>query len=809
VAKIRLLNVANRAFKKRQFDISEALYSRILEIDPKDPIANYRVALSLKKRGQFSRCINYFKIALENNPINGNYWLAYIGALLSNGETKKGEAVLSLAEKHGVPLEHLKNSYNLLHKIQKTIFSENPELLVEYFDLGQYKHILSSGKRQIINNPMSSKIYGLLGLAFFHLSLKAFAVNYLQRATIIDPKNISLLNNHGIMLLKIGQIKKSIQVLKSAIIQQPDHIDSYNTLNACTKANRTLIDPQKLSRLALTLNPNHAVSNNNFGANLIENGEPLKALRFLKKSSTLNPLFPEAIYNLGIAEYNTINAQHGMKLFKKTLLLTPLKTDGYYNLANCFSRSNKHIQAIKIYQLCLITNPKYYKAQAQSIVQKAKICDWSGWNDTEHLRFLSEINRDSVAPFEMLTFEDNPGRHQKRSEAYTNQKIVTQLPNIHHPYTKPERLTIGYFSSTFREHPVTRLIVRLFELHDKSRFVVNAYSLTSPADDDLCLRIKKGCDGFYDVSTLSDRQIALLARSHNLDIAIDLSGFTEIDRSNIFALRAAPIQINFLGYPGTIGATFMDYIIADTTLIPKQSQHFYSEKIIYLPNCYQPQDSLKDTDHLKLTRKELGLPENAFIFCCFNSSYKIGPNEFNSWATILEAVNGSALWLIKSNAEAQYNLVKEANRRNIGSDRLIFSNRVQYLDYLARLRLADLCLDTFNYNAGATASDALRAGLPLLTKTGNGYPARMASSLLKVIGLKDLITQTKREYEIRAIELAKNPKKIQKIRSSLKRNKSISPLFNSSMFTMNIEKAYQLTFHNYFNSDRKKNILIT
>jgi predicted O-linked N-acetylglucosamine transferase (SPINDLY family) len=217
---------------------------------------------------------------------------------------------------------------------------------------------------------------------------------------------------------------------------------------------------------------------------------------------------------------------------------------------------------------------------------------------------------------------------------------------------------------------------------------------------------------------------------------------------------------------------------------------------------------LKDTDHLKLTRKELGLPENAFIFCCFNSSYKIGPNEFNSWATILEAVDDSVIWLIKSNAEAQYNLLKEANRRNISSDRLIFSNRVQYLGYLARLRLADLCLDTFNYNAGATASDVLRTGLPLLTKIGSGYPARMASSLLKVIGLNDLITQTQQEYEMRAIELAKNSEKLQKIRSSLKRNKSTSPLFNSSMFTMNIEKAYQLTYHNYFNNDRIRNILI-
>jgi predicted O-linked N-acetylglucosamine transferase (SPINDLY family) len=252
----------------------------------------------------------------------------------------------------------------------------------------------------------------------------------------------------------------------------------------------------------------------------------------------------------------------------------------------------------------------------------------------------------------------------------------------------------------------------------------------------------------------------------------------------------------------------MDYIVADTILIPEQNQRFYSEKIIYLPHCYQPQDILLDNDNFILTRTELGLPEDRFIFCCFNNSYKISSREFDSWANILNAVDGSILWLIKSNEEVKYSLLKEAQRRKISSDRVIFSNRVSYLDYLARLKLADLYLDTFNYNAGATASDALRSGVPILTKIGTGYPARMASSLINAIGLNALITKTQKEYEAKAVELANNPQKLQKILSTLEQNKATSPLFNSALFTTNIETAYKIIYHNNIENNKRENIWI-
>jgi len=310
-------------------------------------------------------------------------------------------------------------------------------------------------------------------------------------------------------------------------------------------------------------------------------------------------------------------------------------------------------------------------------------------------------------------------------------------------------------------------------------------------------RLEKSFDKFIQVGNKSDMEIAQLSRDLNIDIAVDLKGFTQDSRAGIFANRSAPIQINYLGYPGTMGADYIDYIIADKTLIPSELQSCYLEKVVYLPNSYQPNDRKRYISDRQFTRQELGLPKKKFVFCCFNNNFKILPATFASWMRILKAVEGSVLWLFQDNLWAVENLKKEAVNYGIDANRLIFAERMSLSDHLARHRQADLFLDTFPYNAHTTTSDALWAGLPVLTLMGKSFASRVSASLLNAIGLPRLITNTQEEYEALAIELAMNPGKLTDTKLKLANNLITAPLFDTPLFAKNIEAAYIKIYKRY------------
>jgi predicted O-linked N-acetylglucosamine transferase (SPINDLY family) len=354
-----------------------------------------------------------------------------------------------------------------------------------------------------------------------------------------------------------------------------------------------------------------------------------------------------------------------------------------------------------------------------------------------------------------------------------------------------DKIRIGYFSADFYDHPVAALMAETFEAHDRSRYEVTAFSFGLDTQDGMRRRMERAFDRFLDVRGKSDQDIALLARSVGIDIAVDLAGYTGGSRTGIFALRAAPIQVNYLGYPGTMGAEYMDYLIGDRTVVPEAQQRHYTEKIVYLPHSYLPHDSSRTISETVFTREELGLPPTGFVFCCFNNSYKITPSTFDSWMRILSQVENSVLWLSQNNPTAASNLRREAARRGVNAERLIFANRMASLtDHLARHRVADLFLDTLPYNAHATAIDALWAGLPVLTCVGEGFAARVAASLLTAIELPELITSTAEQYEELAVQLAANPQRLALIRQKLASNRLKTPLFDTRAFTRHLEAAY-------------------
>jgi predicted O-linked N-acetylglucosamine transferase (SPINDLY family) len=363
---------------------------------------------------------------------------------------------------------------------------------------------------------------------------------------------------------------------------------------------------------------------------------------------------------------------------------------------------------------------------------------------------------------------------------------------------RPDRLRIGYFSADVHQHPVMLQLAQVLKMHDRGQFEIYLYAFSPHAPDAMRRRIIDAVDVYDDVIAMRDIDIAELARQDQIDIAIDLNGFTENSRSDIFLHRAAPVQISYLGYPGTMGADFIDYIVADKNLIPEASQKFYSEKPIYLPHHYQAQDSDLPIADIVPSRADLGLPERAFVFCALSNSYKITPAEFDIWMRLLTAVENSVLWLLHGNDWVRKNLLIEAAKRGVDPNRLIFAAYTDHKIYLAQFKQADLYLDTFIYNAGATASNALWAGLPVLTKRGRGYTARMAASLLSAIELPELITDTEAAYEALALALARDPARVASLKEKLAANLLTTPLFDTELFTRKLEAGYSQAYDRYF-----------
>jgi predicted O-linked N-acetylglucosamine transferase (SPINDLY family) len=451
------------------------------------------------------------------------------------------------------------------------------------------------------------------------------------------------------------------------------------------------------------------------------------------------------------------------------------------------------------YDKALSLKPDIDLVSGDLLHTKMKICSWSGLAESlDNISKKVAANEKVTQPFPLLALSDDASLHKKCSEIY----IQTRYPI--NPILEPisrrpqnHKIRVGYFSADFHNHATGYLIAELFELHDKSQFELVSFSFGPKTNDEMRLRLGRSFDQFIEVGGKSDVEVAKLSRDLNIDIAVDLKGFTQDARAGILAPRAAPIQVNYLGYPGTMGADYMDYIIADRTIIPLEFQSFYSEKLVYLPNSYQVNDRKRLISERQFTRQELGLPEPGFVFCFFNTNYKILPATFKGWMQILNAVKGSILWLLQDNHWAVENLKKEAEKQGIAPDRLVFAERLPLPEHLARHRQADLFLDTHPCNAHTTTSDALWVGLPVLTLMGKSFASRVAASLLNAIGLPELITSTQEEYEALAIELAMNPKKLADIKLKLKNNRLTTPLFDTPLFTKNLETAYIEMYERY------------
>jgi predicted O-linked N-acetylglucosamine transferase (SPINDLY family) len=579
------------------------------------------------------------------------------------------------------------------------------------------------------------------------------------------PNNTTLLTNLGTIFLQKSNLEDGVRILDRSLAIDPNQPNALINCGIALKQLKRLDEAVASYDRAIALNPNYAEANYNRGNALQDLKRLDEAVASYDRAIALNPNYAEAYSNRG-------NVLQELKQFDAAII--------NYNKAIELIHDHQFLNGVRLHT-------------------KMYICDWNNYDD--EITALAEkikLNEKASTPFAILALFDSLSLQRKTTEIYVQHKFLIDnaLPKLS-KYSRHEKIRIGYFSADFRNHPVSHLMAGLLEIHNRSNFEITAFYFGPNVRDAMRRRIEAGVDKFIDVGSISDKDVALLSRSMEIDIGIDITGHTAHSRPGIFTNRAAPIQAGYLGYPGTTGASYIDYLIADQTVIPQDHQKYYSEKIVYLPNSYQVNDTKREIADKVFTRQELGIPENGFVLCSFNNNYKITPKTFDGWMRILKKIEGSVLWLLEDNPSAAVNLQKEAQFRGVSKERLIFAQRMKPLEHLARHRVADLFLDTLPYNAHTTASDALWAGLPVLTCMGESFASRVAASLLNAIHLPELITTSQEEYENLAVELATHPEKLQIIKQKLAANRLSTPLFNTKLFTTNIENAYSKMYERY------------
>jgi predicted O-linked N-acetylglucosamine transferase (SPINDLY family) len=480
------------------------------------------------------------------------------------------------------------------------------------------------------------------------------------------------------------------------------------------------------------------------------------------------------------------------------LKINPEYAEVYKYLGYLLKKNKQMDKALEYYISAYKIKPDMDFILGDILNANMHMCLWDNLQSIiDELTQKIKNNEKAIGSFALITILDDALLIKKNTETFVHEicpKSNLLSPIFNHP--QHQKIKIGYFSADFRKHPVSYLTAELYEAHNRDHFEIHAFSFGKATNDEMNLRIKAGVDHFHDVDLMSHKEIVSLSRSLEIDIAVDLAGHTANSRTDIFAMSAAPIQLSYIGYLGSMGADYYDYLIADSVMIPKESQKYYVEKIVYLPS-FQVNDSKDLPPDITLTRKDLGLPDKGFVFCCFNNTYKITPTTFDSWARILNAVEDSVLIIFANNELSKVNLTQEIKKRGVDCDRLIFGDSVSRPEYLARYKACDLFLDTQPYNAGTTASDALKMGLPMLTLKGEAYQARMGASIVNALNLPELITTSSEDYESLAIELATNPDKLKAIKDKLASNLSTAPLYDTKLFTKNLESAYTEMYERY------------
>jgi protein O-GlcNAc transferase len=688
--------------------------------------------------------------------------------------------------------------------------------------LGQQEEAVKRLQQAIALAPNLAAAHGHLADLLSDLGRRAEAIQSYDRALALAPGCVDDWFNRGVALHAVGRLEEALTSFDRVISANPDlalnavgwrenaldsferaiavkpelalaHLERANVLWRLHRNDEALKSVDR----ALARDSGLAEAWHSRGNILHHLREYDSALALYDKALALKPDLVEAWLGRGHACRELKHFDEAFAAYDKAVVLKPDRAEVWLHYGEAYTELKQYENAFATYERALSLKADLKYAEGARLHAKMHLCDWANI-DTEILHVLSQVRDQKPAgvPFHLLSIPASPADQLQCAKTFVaNQGSFSPLW-CNEIYSH-DRIRIGYLSADFRRHPLAQLAVGLFEHHHKSRFEVTAISFGPDDGSDLRSRIRVAVENFVDARDTPDGAVAELIRRRETDILVDLVGFTKDNRFSVLARRVAPLQVNFLCFTGTMGADCMDYIVADPTTIPEDHFPFYSEKVVWLPDTYQANDRKRPIAERRPTRSECNLPEAAFVFCCFNDTYKIAPKVFAVWMKLLAATEGSVLWLLEANPTAAQNLRREAEAHGISRERLIFAPRVPLADHMARIGLADLFLDTLPYNAHTTASDALWASLPVLTCLGETFAGRVAASLLRAVGLPELVIASLDDYEALALKLARDRSLLKAIKAKLVRNRDSYPLFDTARFTRHIEAAYVTMWERY------------
>jgi predicted O-linked N-acetylglucosamine transferase (SPINDLY family) len=663
-----------------------------------------------------------------------------------------------------------------------------------------YKQVLS-------RDPDNFNALHMLGVVCLQRGDFDLSIALIGRAIAANPRDPSAFLNQGVALQQSHKFDDAIASYNRAISLKSDYVEAFHNRGRLWVQLERFEDALASYDEAAALNPNAAEIYRDRGHALHKLKKFHDAIASYDRSIALNSDQPEAYYGRGLAFHQLRRLEQALASYDKAIALGLGHAEVHRDRGHALEVFKRYAEALIAYEKALALDPNLEDLSDHIIFLKRRMCDWKDFDrDVVAIVRNIESGRSVWQPFAALFAIDSPAILKRHAERFCQVKYpkIDNFPSVDRARPRGrlrarDKIRIGYFSADFRNHPGAYSMIEMFEHHDRAKFEIFGFSFLSNVKYALKDRLEPAFDKFIEVDERDDLEVVRLSRAHEIDIAIDRNGFTTHCRPNIFAARAAPVQISYKAYPGTMGASYIDYLVADRVAVPESHQKYYCEKIIYLPGSYQVFDTRQASSELVLTRSDLSLPECAFVFACFNGVYKITPAVFDSWMRILAAVEGGVLWLLDDGPVSAGNLRREAVARGIDPRRLIFAPRLPAVEHLARHGAADLFLDTLPYNAHTTASDALWAGLPVLTQIGESFAGRVAAGILTAMELPELITHSVAEYESLAVALARDPKRLLSLKQKLRRHKSTAPFFDTALYTTHLERAYVAVQERYQN----------
>jgi predicted O-linked N-acetylglucosamine transferase (SPINDLY family) len=718
-----------------------ALCARVLEAEPEHCDALHLLGVVKLRQGRAQDAAELIQRSLRHNPLQAQAY-SNLGAAL-RGISRLDEALASINE-----------ALRLEPGLGSALNNRSAILL----DLKRPEEALISINQAIAANPASASAHNNQGNALLMLGDPVGAAASFRGAIKLEADNGTYYRNLGKALLQLQDFDAALSSFSRALRLRPNDFKIADDCGYALMGLRQFAEALACFEFSLRQRPDDSDSLHNRALALMQLRRYAEAIASFDRAVEIDPSFALGWHSKGVALRELGHPERGAECFAKTLQLS---SQFDYALGNL----------------------RYSRLSG---------CDW-----TDDERTVSAIvdavgnGEKADLPCSFLSVTDCAQAQLQCARTYAMHEAA---PIAINGYTGPRfehrRIRLGYVSGDFCEHPLAYLMAGVFEHHDKSRFETVAIALRPEDSSHYGRRIRSAFEHYIDVSALSDAKAVARIRELEIDILVDLAGYTDGARSGIFARRPAPVQVNYLGFPGTLGAPYIDYLIADEFLIPPSARHHYTEQVVYLPECFQANDDRRPLSSQLASRAIAGLPDSLVVLCCFNNGYKLNRALFDVWMRLLHAAPSSVLWLVANSEQVRRNLRCEAKLKGIGPERLVFAERLPYAQHLARLGLADLFLDTMPFNGGATVSDALWAGLPVLTCTGRALAARMAGSLLNSVGLPELICASLKQYEECALQLLSEPSRLRAIRDRLAQRRQSASLFNTARFTAHLESAY-------------------